>query len=44
MATALALWTLENLAAGRVVNRIKVPLAEAEAARLALRRMLDVLP
>jgi quinolinate synthase len=38
------LWTLENLAAGRVVNRIKVAPAEAEAARLALNRMLDVSP
>ncbi|MBI3779347.1 MAG: quinolinate synthase NadA [Gammaproteobacteria bacterium] len=38
------LWTLENLAVGRVVNRIKVAPAEAEAARLALNRMLDVSP
>jgi quinolinate synthase len=38
------LWTLENLVAGRVVNRIKVAPAEAEAARLALNRMLDVSP
>jgi quinolinate synthase len=38
------LWTLENLVAGRVVNQIKVPPAEAETARLALNRMLDVSP
>jgi quinolinate synthase len=36
------LWTLENLVAGRVANQIKV--APAEAARLALNRMLDVSP
>ena len=38
------LWTLENLVAGRVVNQIKVPPAEAEAARIALNRMLEVSP
>lgn len=38
------LWTLENLVVGRVVNQIKVAPAEAEAARLALSRMLDVSP
>ena len=38
------LWTLENLAEGRVVNRIRVPAAEATQARLALERMLDVSP
>lgn len=38
------LWTLENLMVGRVVNQIKVPPAEAEAARVALNRMLDVSP
>ncbi|MHB8717162.1 MAG: quinolinate synthase NadA, partial [Sulfuricaulis sp.] len=38
------LWTLENLVMNRVVNQIKVPPAEAEAARLALGRMLDVSP
>jgi quinolinate synthase len=37
-------WTLENLVAGRVVNRIKVPAAEAELARIALKRMLEVSP
>jgi quinolinate synthase len=36
------LWVLENLAAGSVVNRIKVPEADAHAARLALNRMLQV--
>lgn len=36
------LWTLENLLAGRIVNRIKVPAAEAGLARVALQRMLDV--
>jgi quinolinate synthase len=35
-------WVLENLLAGRVVNRIKVPQAEAKLARLALERMLEV--
>ena len=38
------LWTLENLVVGRVVNQIKVAPAEAEAARVALNRMLDVSP
>ncbi|SCZ50154.1 quinolinate synthase NadA [Thiohalomonas denitrificans] len=37
-------WTLENLAEGNVVNRIKVPETEAEQARLALERMLEVSP
>ena len=37
-------WTLENLVAGRIVNQIKVPAQEAEFARLALQRMLDVSP
>jgi quinolinate synthase len=36
------LWVLENLAAGIVVNRIKVNEADAHAARLALNRMLQV--
>lgn len=35
-------WTLENLAEGRVVNRISVPEHEAEQARIALDRMLAV--
>lgn len=35
-------WTLENLAAGNVVNRIKVPPHEADLARIALDRMLAV--
>jgi quinolinate synthase len=35
-------WTLENLVAGRVVNRIQVPAREAELARVALDRMLAV--
>lgn len=34
-------WTLENLAEGRVVNRISVPEHEATLARVALQRMLD---
>lgn len=33
-------WTLENLVAGRVVNPIRVPPAEAELAKRALQRML----
>ncbi len=37
-------WALENLVAGRVVNRIKVAPQEAELARVALQRMLDVSP
>ena len=35
-------WTLENLAAGHVVNAIKVPEHEAKLAKLALERMLAV--
>jgi quinolinate synthase len=35
-------WSLENLVAGRVVNRIKVPARDAELARIALDRMLAV--
>ena len=34
-------WTLENLAAGNVVNRIAVPEHEAALAKVALQRMLD---
>jgi quinolinate synthase len=37
-------WTLENLVAGRVVNRIAVPEADKAQARLALERMLEVSP
>ena len=36
------LWVLENLAEGHVVNRIKVPEADAHPARLALNNMLQV--
>ena len=35
-------WTLENLADGNIVNQIKVPEHEVDAARLALDRMLSV--
>ncbi|MDR2838851.1 MAG: quinolinate synthase NadA [Azonexus sp.] len=35
-------WTLENLAAGKVVNPISVPAHEAKLARLALDRMLAI--
>ena len=35
-------WTLENLAEDNVVNRITVPAHEAELARKALKRMLEV--
>ncbi|MEC5399262.1 quinolinate synthase NadA [Uliginosibacterium sp. H1] len=35
-------WTLENLAEGKVVNRITVPEHEAALARLSLERMLAV--
>ena len=35
-------WTLENLAAGNVVNRISVPPHEREMAKLALDRMLAI--
>lgn len=38
------LWTLENLVEGHVVNPIRVPAEEAELARLALQRMLEVSP
>lgn len=34
-------WALENLLAGKVVNQIKVPQAEAKLAKLALERMLE---
>ena len=35
-------WALENLVEGRVVNPIRVPAREAELARTALKRMLEV--
>ena len=35
-------WTLENLVDGKVVNRISVPEREADSARVALKRMLEV--
>ena len=35
-------WTLENLVAGNVVNRIAVPEKTAESARIALDRMLEI--
>ena len=35
-------WVLEELVAGRVVNRIIVPEEDAEWARVALQRMLDI--
>ena len=35
-------WTLENLAEGKVVNRIEVPEHEAILAKLALDRMLAI--
>ena len=35
-------WTLENLVEGNVVNQIKVPARDAELARTALKRMLEV--
>jgi len=38
------LWILDNLIDGQVVNRISVPEQDAEQARLALRRMLEVSP
>jgi len=38
------LWTLENLLEGEPVNQIKVPQKEADLARLALQRMLDISP
>ena len=34
-------WTLENLVAGNIVNRIAVPAHEAKLAKFALERMLD---
>jgi quinolinate synthase len=38
------LWTLENLLEGKPVNQIRVPPKEAELARTALQRMLEVSP
>ena len=35
-------WTLENLVEGEVVNQIKVPARDADLARIALKRMLEV--
>ena len=35
-------WTLENLVEGKIVNQIRVPAREAQFARTALRRMLEV--
>jgi quinolinate synthase len=35
-------WSLENLVDGKIVNQIKVPAREAEFARIALKRMLEV--
>ena len=35
-------WTLENLVAGQIVNRISVPEHEAKLAKLALDRMLAI--
>lgn len=35
-------WTLENLVEGNIVNQIKVPEREAGFARVALKRMLEV--
>lgn len=35
-------WTLDNLLAGHVVNRIHVPAAEAQSAHIALERMLSI--
>jgi len=35
-------WILENLVEGKVVNRVQVPEDEAEHARVALNRMLEV--
>ncbi|CAK0778161.1 Quinolinate synthase A [Gammaproteobacteria bacterium] len=37
-------WTLENLVAGQVVNRIQVPILVADQARKALSLMLEVSP
>ena len=37
-------WVLEELVAGRVVNRITVPSDVADPARLALERMLAAKP
>ncbi len=36
------LWVLDNLAEGRIVNRVRVPEEEAAGARLALNRMLSI--
>jgi quinolinate synthase len=39
---AYLLWVLDNLAAGRIVNRITVDARTAELARVALARMLEI--
>jgi quinolinate synthase len=36
-------WTLDNLVESKVVNPIRVPVRDAELARVALKRMLEVL-
>jgi quinolinate synthase len=36
------LWVLDNLADGRVVNRVSVPPDVAADARVALQRMIDI--
>lgn len=35
-------WSLENLVAGNIVNRIKIPAEESKLAKLALDRMLEI--
>ena len=35
-------WVLDNLADGRVVNRISIPADMANHARVALKRMIDI--
>jgi quinolinate synthase len=39
---AALLWLLDNLAAGRPVNRITVPAEIARGAKLSLDRMLEI--
>jgi quinolinate synthase len=36
------LWTLDNLAEGRIVNQVMVPQDIAADARVALRRMIEI--
>ena len=36
------LWVLDNLAQGKIINRVRVPSDVASDARIALQRMIDI--